>query len=63
MGGDLVIFCLIGEYQPQPAYYEKHCGPKFSKPIRMLDSFTKNISPERLYHFNSFFSLAVQDYD
>ena len=55
MGGDLVIFCLMGEYHPQPTHYGKHCGPKFSKPNRMLDSFTKNISPERLYHFNSFF--------
>ena len=44
-------FLIDGGVPPQPAYYGKHSGPKISK----IDSFTKNISPERLFHLNSFF--------
>ena len=41
MGEDLVIFWLIGEYHPNLPIMEDTVPPKFSKPIRMLDSFTK----------------------
>ena len=49
MGGDLVNFWLMEGVPPQPTHYGKHHDPK--------------ISPERLYHLNLFFCLAVQDYD
>ena len=41
MGEDLVICWLIGEYHPNLPIMEDTVAPKFSKPIRMLDSFTK----------------------
>ena len=37
-------------------------APKFSKPIKMLDSFAKNLSGMSL-SFAIVFCLAVQDYD
>ena len=55
MGGDLIIFWLIGEYHPNPPIMENTVAQNFSKPISKIDSFTKNISQERLYHLNSFF--------
>ena len=43
-------------YHSNPLIMENTVVPKFSKSIRMLsNSFKKNISPERLYHSNSFF--------
>ena len=44
MGEDLVTFWLMGEYQPNMAVMENPETPKFSKPIRLLDSFTQNLS-------------------
>ena len=55
MGGDLIIFWLIREYHPNPPIMENTVAQNFSKPISKIDSFTKNISQERLYHLNSFF--------
>ena len=62
MGGDLVIFWLMEEYHPNLPIMENTVAPKFSKPIRMLDSFTKNFSRMAL-SFEFVFCLAVQDYD
>ena len=62
MGGDLVIFWLMEEYHPNRSITENTVAPKFSKPIRMLDSFTKNFSRMAL-SFEFVFCLAVQDYD
>ena len=36
--------CKNGEYQPQPSNNGKHCDHKFSMPVRLLDSFTQNLS-------------------
>ena len=33
-----------GEYHPNPAVMENAAVPKFSKPIRLRDSFTQNFS-------------------
>ena len=62
MGGDLVIFWLMGEYHPNPSVVENTVTPKFSKPIRMLDSFTRNFS-KMAWSFEFNFYSAVQDYD
>ena len=63
MGRDLVMLWLIGEYPPpNPSFMKNTVAPKFSKPIRMLDSFTKNFSGMAL-SFEFVFCLAVQDYD
>ena len=62
MGGDLVIFWLMEEYHPNLPIMENTVAPKFSKPIRMLDSFTKNFSRMAL-SFEFIFCLAVQDYN
>ena len=63
MGGDLVIFWLTWEVPPQPIHYGKHCPPQnfLSKSESLIH--LQRISPERNYHLNSFFCLAVQDYD
>ena len=37
-------YLIDGEYHPDSAIVENTVAPKFSKPIRMLDSFTKNFS-------------------
>ena len=44
MSGDSVIFWLTGEYHPNPPIMENIVAPKFFKPIRMLDCFTKSFS-------------------
>ena len=62
MGRDLVIFWLMGEYHPNPLIKKNPLPLKFFKPIRMLDSFTKNFS-RMVLSFESVFCLEVQDYD
>ena len=42
MSGDLVAFCLMGGVATQHGCNGKPVAPKFSRPIRMLDSFTKH---------------------
>ena len=67
MGGDFIIFWLMedaGEGRgrggpPQPALNQKLSGPKFSKLIRRLDSFTQNF-PRKCLSFEFIFCLAVQ---
>ena len=39
MGEDLVTFCLIEDAPLQPAVMVNPVFPKFSRPIRLLDSF------------------------
>ena len=60
--GDLVIFWLMGEYQPNSPIMENTVAQNLSKSIRMLHSFTKNFSRMALL-FKFVFRLAVQDYD
>ena len=48
MGGDLVIFWLMGEYHPNPPSMENIAAQKFSNPIRMLNPFTKKFSRKAL---------------
>ena len=62
MGRDLIIFWLMGEYHPNPPIKKNPLPLKFFKPIRMLDSFTKNFS-RMVLSFESVFCLEVQDYD
>ena len=62
MGGDLVIFWLMGEYHPKPPIMENAVAPKFSKPSRNAWFFYKK------FLYNGFiiwirFLLSVQDYD
>ena len=60
MGGDLVIFWLMGEYHPNRSITENTVAPKFSKPIRMLDSFTKNFSRMALsFEFVFFWQFRI----
>ena len=47
MGGDW-------SYHPNPPTMRNPVALKFSKPIRMLDSFTQNVST-KAYLWNSFF--------
>ena len=54
MGADLVIFGLWGEHHPNRAIMENPLAPKFSRPIRLLDSSTQNFS-RKTYLQNSFF--------
>ena len=61
MGQDLVIIWLMGEYHPNLRIMKNTVAPKFSDPIRMLDSFTKDFSRMALSFI--VFYLAVQDYD
>ena len=62
LGGNWVNSWLMGEYHPNMVVTEKPVVPRFSKPIKLLDSLTK-ISPARLYLLNSFFCMAVQHHD
>ena len=48
-----------GRYHPLPRLMKNSLVPKFSKPIRILDSFAQ-ISPRKALSFESFFCLAVQ---
>ena len=62
-GGDLVFFLVDrAEYHPNPPIMENTVLPKFSKPVGMLDSFTKYFSRKTL-SFEFVFCLVVQDYD
>ena len=58
IGGNLVIFSLIGEYHPNPPIVENPVAPKFSKTNKMLDSFTQNLFRKAL-SFEFTFCLAV----
>ena len=48
-----------GEYQPNLAIMENPTALKFSRPLRLFDSFPQNFSRKAL-SFNSFFGVAVQ---
>ena len=48
VGADLVMFRMIGGIPPQPTQNGKTFGSEFSRPIRLLDSFTRNFSRKTL---------------
>ena len=56
------LFNWWGEYYHNPLVMENPMALKFSKPIRMLGSFTRNFSRKAL-SFEFTFCLAVQHYD
>ena len=65
MGGELVTFLLLGEYQPNPAVIGNHAAPKFSRLIRLFDSFTQNFSRKADLLNSSFvwqFSIMTETY-
>ena len=53
-------FLIDGEYHLNPPIMEKTVAPNFSKPIRMLDSFTKNFSRMALsFEFVFFWQFRI----
>ena len=62
VGGDLVMFWMIGGIPPQPTQNGKPFGPEFSRPIRLLDSFTRNFFRKTL-PFEFIFCMTVQHHD
>ena len=59
MGEDFLIFWLMGGGISQSSLNGKLSCPKFSKPIRILNSFTQNV-PRKALSFEFIFCLQVQ---
>ena len=56
------LFEWCGEYCPNTAVMENAGDPKFSRPIRLLDSFAENFSRKAL-SFEFIFCMAVNYHD